>query len=178
MANNDNSQTHSAGDELVDIVDEHDRVVHTATRAVMRRERLRHRVVFVAVLTTNGQLVIHQRSPFKDVWPSRWDICAGGVVAAGESYERAAERELVEELGIVASLVPIGSGYYEDDDVALFGCGFVARNDGPYVFNDGEVVAVETVTFGQLEALLVQRTWCTDSIQMVLPLLRAHMLTA
>jgi 8-oxo-dGTP pyrophosphatase MutT (NUDIX family) len=163
---------------LVDIVDELDRVVRTATRSEMRLERLRHRGVFVAVLTTNGQLVIHQRSPFKDVWPSRWDICAGGVVAAGETYERAAERELFEELGVNAPLKPIGNGYYEDDDVALFGHGFVARNNGPYAFNDGEVVAVETVTLGQLETLLPQRTWCTDSIQMALPLLRAHMLNA
>jgi 8-oxo-dGTP pyrophosphatase MutT (NUDIX family) len=161
--------------DLVDIVDEHDKVVRTVSRVEMRTNRLRHRGVFIAVITSEKQLVLHQRSALKDIWPLRWDICAGGVVDAGESYEVAAHRELLEELGISAPLTEIGGGYYEDDDVALFGRGFVALHDGPYEFKDGEVTAIELATLRQLDELVPVRSWCTDSITMALPLIRAHM---
>ena len=164
-----------SADELVDIVDENDNWVRTTTRADMRKNRLRHRGVFVAVLTTDLRLVIHQRSPLKDIWPSYWDIAAGGVVAAGESYEASAMRELAEELGIEAPLTELGRSYYEDDEVALFGRGFVARHDGPYEFRDGEVTAIETVDLAEFDRVLPLRTWCPDSITLALPLLRAHM---
>jgi 8-oxo-dGTP pyrophosphatase MutT (NUDIX family) len=160
---------------LVDIVDEHDVVVRTTTRAEMREKRLRHRGVFVAVVTNHGQLVIHQRSPHKDVWPSRWDIGAGGVVDAGETYEVAAHRELGEELGISGELVDLGGGYYEDSDVALFARGFICRHDGPFHFADGEVVALELVTMTELERVLPHREWCPDSIQFALPLITAFL---
>ena len=164
-----------SAEELVDIVDEHDDVVRTVTRAEVRRGRLRHRGVFVAVLTSRDELVIHQRSPLKDIWPSYWDIGAGGVVAAGETYEQSAVRELLEELGIEAPLVTLGKSYYEDDEVALFGRGFVAVHDGPYEFRDGEVSAIEIVSLERFDAIFPERQWCPDSIALALPLLRAHM---
>jgi 8-oxo-dGTP pyrophosphatase MutT (NUDIX family) len=160
---------------LIDIVDEHDVVVRTATRANMRANRLRHRGVFVAVVTSQEQLVIHQRSPHKDVWPSRWDIGAGGVVDAGETYEVAAHRELAEELGIVGELVDLGGDYYEDADVALFARAFICQHDGPFHFADGEVVAIELVKVTELEKLLPHREWCPDSIHFALPLITAFL---
>lgn len=162
-------------EELVDIVDEHDNVLRTVTRAEMRRDRLRHRGVFIAVITSRNELVIHQRSPLKDIWPSYWDIGAGGVVASGETYEESAERELLEELGIEAALLPLGGSYYEDGEVALFGRGFAALHDGPYEFRDGEVSAIELVTLEKFDTLLWARRWCPDSIALALPLIRAHM---
>src|ERR1043165_747007 len=93
--------------ELVDVVDEHDIVVDTVSRADMRADNLRHRAVYLAVISSRGELLVHQRSPHKDVWPSYWDVAAGGVVTAGESYDVAARRELQEELGITAEPVPV-----------------------------------------------------------------------
>jgi 8-oxo-dGTP pyrophosphatase MutT (NUDIX family) len=164
--------------DTVDIVDEHDVVVRTVPRAEMRRDRLRHRGVFIAVFTTDNRLVIHQRSPDKDVWPSRWDLGAGGVVDAGEFYETAARRELAEELGLDGpdiTLSELGRGYYEDSDVALFARGFACIHDGPYRFTDGEVVALEQTTLANLETILPQRAWCPDSIAFALPLIRQYL---
>ena len=89
-----------AGDELVDVVDESDQVIKVVPRRVMRADRLRHRAVFIAILDGAGRLLVHRRSPNKDVWPSWCDIAVGGVVGAGESYLEAAHRELAEEVGV------------------------------------------------------------------------------
>ena len=105
----------SAGEELVDVVDEHDVVIGTVTRAEMRAGRLRHRAVSIAVIGSDGRLLIHRRAHTKDIWPGWWDIAAGGVVGAGESYDQAARRELAEELGVHADrLEPLGTAAYED----------------------------------------------------------------
>ena len=73
-------------DELVDWVGEDDEVIAVVRRERMRRERLLHRAVFVAVIDGQDRVVVHQRAAWKDVWPSAWDVCFGGVVAAGESW--------------------------------------------------------------------------------------------
>ena len=36
----------------------------------------------------DGRLLVHRRSDDKDLWPGRWDLAVGGVVAAGESLRR------------------------------------------------------------------------------------------
>ena len=60
----------NAGDELVDVVDEFDQVIQVVPRRVMRADRLRHRAVFIAILDGAGRLLVHRRSPHKDIWPS------------------------------------------------------------------------------------------------------------
>src|SRR5262245_46137287 len=108
----------------------------------MRAERLQHRGVAIAVLSSDDRLLVHRRASTKDIWPSRWDLAAGGVVAAGESYEQAAARELAEELGIevdAETMTFLGSGRYVDDDVALIGRGYLTVHDGPFRFTDGEI---------------------------------------
>ena len=48
----------------------------------------------------DGRLLVHRRADDKDVWPGRWDLAVGGVVAAGEDYDTAAVREVAEEIGV------------------------------------------------------------------------------
>ena len=69
-----------------------------------------------------------------------WDICVGGIVTSGETYEAAARRELAEELGVDdAVLQPIGAGRYEDGTVQLIGRCYRVVHDGPFRFVDGEI---------------------------------------
>src|SRR5437763_1144225 len=71
--------------ELVDVLDDDGRPVAVMTRGEMRGKRLPHRCVYLLVFNRRGELVIHQRTPTKDVYPSYWDVTVGGVLAAGES---------------------------------------------------------------------------------------------
>jgi len=161
-------------EELVDIVDDHDRVITTVTRREMRAKRLLHRSVGIAVMSADGRLLVHRRSTLKDVWPGWWDIAAGGVVLGGETYEQAAVRELAEELGVVgAELEYIGSGRFVDDNVAEICRGYRVVHDGPFAFDDGEVVEVRWVTFAELEEMRSAHRFLPDSITLLLPLLVA-----
>ena len=161
-----------ASDELVEVVDEFDRVVEIVTRRRMRAENLRHRAVYIIVTDSTDRLLIHRRSDAKDMWPGRWDIGAGGVVGVGEPYETAARRELVEELGIVPeTLESLGPCAYADADVALIGRVYRVRHDGPVDFADGEVVEVTWVSRSELDERRCRVPFVPDSMATALPLL-------
>jgi len=90
----------SAADELLDIVDENDRVIGQSPRGEAYERGLRHRCVFIQVRDAEDRLFVHRRTPTKLVFPSLYDMFVGGVVGAGESYDDAALREAEEELGV------------------------------------------------------------------------------
>jgi isopentenyldiphosphate isomerase len=172
--------TGSPDDELVDVVDDADRVVATVSRRRMRAERLRHRAVFIVVRSTSGALLVHRRSDGKDLWPGRWDIAVGGVVGAGEDYDAAARRELAEELGIGDVVpVPIGGGRFADADVELLARCYAVLHDGPLRFADGEVVDVRWVDAAGLAMLRAVASFVPDSadllpIEILFPLTPGH----
>jgi len=161
--------------ERVDVVDDDDQVIATVSRAEMRARNLQHRAVSIAVLSSDGRLLVHRRANTKDLWPGMWDLAAGGVVAAGESYDDAASRELAEELGIVAERwESLGEGRFADEAVAMIGRGFLVVHDGPFEFTDGEIAEVRWVDRDELAALLATESFVPDNVTLLLPLLRAR----
>jgi len=162
----------AADAERVEVVDHSGRVRRTVTRAEMRRDRLRHRATFVAVIRSNGSIVVHRRAGTKDVWPGRWDLAFGGVAGVGESWTDAAARELAEESGIAdAVLEPIGGGSFEDDDVSIVGRIYLARTDAAIEFVDGEVTEARELPRAELDRFIQEHEFCPDSVALVVPLL-------
>ena len=159
------------GDTLVDIVDADDHVLEVVPRREMRARNLRHRSVGIAVLDADGRVLIHRRADDKDVWPGRWDLAVGGVVESGEMWEGAAVRELAEEVGSHAPIDEIGRASYEDDDVRTIVRMYVARDDGPFTFADGEVVEALFVSVDELRDRLAEDLFVPDSVAMLWPLL-------
>lgn len=131
----------TAADERVVIVDRDNRVTGTASRRRMRRENLIHRASYVLVFDSRGALFVHQRTFTKDVYPGFFDVAAGGVVVAGESYDASAERELAEELGVAGRpLEHLFDNYWEDDRCRVWGRVYRCVHDGPFVFQPEEVI--------------------------------------
>ena len=65
--------------------------------------------------TVAGDVLVHRRAGWKDLWPGYWDLAVGGVVGVGEPWPAAARRELAEELGVeVVELFELGGFSYED----------------------------------------------------------------
>ena len=83
-----------------------------------------HLVVHVVIFNSAGQMLIQQRQPFKEGWPNLWDVTVGGSAVAGDTSRTAAERETLEELGLVIDLtdelprmtLPFDSGF---DDIYI-----------------------------------------------------------
>ncbi|MFI0240791.1 NUDIX hydrolase [Streptomyces sp. NPDC016845] len=90
----------SSAEEIVDIVDEEDRVIGQAPRGEAYRQGLRHRTAFILARDPEGNVFVHRRTTTKLVFPGRYDMFVGGVVGTGESYDEAALREAEEELGV------------------------------------------------------------------------------
>lgn len=164
----------TVADELVDLVDVDDRVVEVVTRAEMRARgaAVRHRACYVAVVTSGGELVVHRRADWKEVYPGYWDICFGGVLGAGEAWDDAARRELAEEAGVDAEPVLLGTGAWSAEDTNLNARIYLARSDGPFTCPDGEVVEVATIAVADLDSWLAGRNVCPDSVDLVGPHLR------
>src|SRR5262249_22085291 len=80
---------------------------------------LLHRAVHIFVFNSRGELLLQKRSAHKDEYPNCYTSSASGHLAAGESYERAAPRELEEELGLCAPL----------ERLAKFPAGLVTSQD-------------------------------------------------
>ena len=57
-------------------------------------------VVHICIFNSDGNMLIQQRQPFKNGWSGMWDITCGGSAIAGDTSQTAAQRELLEELGL------------------------------------------------------------------------------
>ncbi|MCI5126495.1 MAG: NUDIX hydrolase, partial [Candidatus Electrothrix sp. AR5] len=73
---------YTPGEEIVQIVDEHNRELGELPRRLMREQRLIHRASYILVFNAAGELFIQKRTTTKDVYPGSWDVAAGGVVQA------------------------------------------------------------------------------------------------
>jgi len=155
---------------MVEHVDEFGNVLEVVTRARMRAENLRHRSVAVVVSSSDGRLLVHRRSEDKDLFPGWWDIAAGGVVAPGETYVQAARRELAEELGVDATeMTFVCDGRFDDEHAREVCQVFQVVHDGPYRFDDGEIIEAQLVTADELGSLRRTERFLPGSLAMVLP---------
>lgn len=69
----------------------------------------------------------------------------------GEAWQAAAERELLEELGLCVPLEHLAVGALaRADAVDVVGVAFLARSDGLVHFGDGEVVEARWVDAAEL----------------------------
>jgi len=132
-----------ASQEIVTVVDTENRPVAELPRHRVRSENLPHRATYIFVFDRGGRVLVQRRTAIKDIYPSHYDLAAGGVVAAGESYEECAEREAEEELGIRdAPLEPKFDIYCEDARNRCFGRVFTCVHEGPFTLQPEEVESV------------------------------------
>ena len=63
-----------------------------------------HLVVHVCIFNDKNEMLIQQRQPFKEGWPNMWDVTVGGSAVTGDTSQQAAEREVLEEIGLKLDL--------------------------------------------------------------------------
>jgi 3-methyladenine DNA glycosylase AlkD/isopentenyldiphosphate isomerase len=160
-----------SSDELVEVVDEQDRVTAVITRAEMRASVVRHRSVGILVHSSDGRLLVHKRADDKDLLPGFWDVAAGGVAGAGESYHESAVRELAEEYGISTPLEPLGLARFESSQFQTYIGLYRTVSDGPYRFADGEVAEAVLMSPDEVQAAIADRPFMPDSLAVSRPFL-------
>jgi dipeptidase E len=154
----------AAGDELVDLIDEDGRTVGTTTRREMRGKRLLHRCAYVLVFNRRGELFLHLRTATKDTHPSHWDVCVGGVPAAGEPYDAAGAREVAEELGIEAKPERLFLIHHTSPDHQVQGMVYRLDHDGPFSLQAEEIVRGEFVPLEEAVARTQRDPFCPDGV--------------
>jgi isopentenyl-diphosphate delta-isomerase len=108
-----------------------------------------------------GKLILQQRSKLKTLWPGAWDVSFTSHVYPGESYEQAAKRKGIQELG--AAFGPVKDAYSfvyfapqgkwaENEFCKLL----VADFDGKVKPNPDEIMAIRWTTVKELGAQLKQ----------------------
>ncbi len=132
--------TNIGDEEIVQIVDRNNSTIGAVPRSIMRQQGLIHRASYILVFNPQGELYIQKRTLSKDIYPGYWDVAAGGVVQADESYEQSAQRELGEELGIFdVPLTFLFDQYYEEQDNRVWGRIFSCISEGPFTLQAEEV---------------------------------------
>src|SRR5471032_2588809 len=151
--------------ERIAWVDEQDNLLGALVRSDLRERGLIGRGTYIMLFNSAGELCVHRRTLSKAIYPGYWDVAAGGMVQADESYAESAARELEEELGV--SGVPLTEHehfFFDQPGNRLWCAVFSAVWDGPLKLQPEEVLearfmAVDEVLRQTLKSLIARTLW-------------------
>jgi isopentenyl-diphosphate delta-isomerase type 1 len=149
--------------EFLEVVDEKNQVVEITGRRELHKKGLRHRSVHIFIFNTRGDLYLQKRSLSKDQYPEHWDTSAAGHTDPGESQIEAAQRELMEELGLDLPLTEVLQYPACLETGWEFVTLFTARTDAPIHLNLEEATTGDYFTPDQLTQFLA------DPVQKIAP---------
>lgn len=155
--------TKSNKKEIMDLIDEEDEVIGTASRKEIREQNLFHRGVIIFVFNSDGNLFVQKRSKNKDLYPGKYDLSCSGAVNTEESYEDAACREAEEELGISGPLTFVRRIRYKDEKVNYLAHIYCVLYDNEIKLNDGEIESGKFVSLEELKKMLEGKDFCKEA---------------
>ena len=128
-------------EDIFDVVNEDDEAIGREPRSVVHAKELRHRAAHVLVFNAAGEIFLQLRSQTKDNNPGVWDSSCSGHVDAGESYAVAAERELMEEIGLLVEepLEPLFKINACEETGQEFVWVYRTQSEGPFTLNTDEI---------------------------------------
>lgn len=142
-------------EEFVVLIDEQDNPIGLMEKQEAHVAGLLHRAFSVFVFNSKGQLLLQQRADEKYHSPGLWTNSCCSHPREGETYEEAAHRRLVEELGFDCEIeekflfiykAKLGEQLFEHELDRVF----VGYYDGPIEFNTDEVKAVKWIDMDEL----------------------------
>ena len=163
-------------EEWVYHVDEEDIIIGKVSRKEMRAMNLLHRSVFTFVFNSRRELLVHRRTPTKNVYPHYYSLAFGGCLTYGENYDDGAQRELAEEAGLKeAILVFLFGGIYNGPQSKSIGQVYTAVSDGPFSFQKEEVESARFLSLEGVRKLIEKENVCPDDVQFFEELLRREL---
>ncbi|MEN4950104.1 MULTISPECIES: NUDIX hydrolase [Pseudomonas] len=167
MVNSAKEVAHRAASDAEHIawVDEQDNLLGALVRADLRERGLIGRGTYIMLFNSKGELCVHRRTLSKAIYPGYWDVAAGGMVAAGETYEQSAARELEEELGVSGvELAAHDHFFFEDTGNRLWCSAFSAVWDGPLQLQPEEVLEARFMSIEAVLEDIERKPYCPDSL--------------
>ena len=142
--------------EILVLVDEHDNELGTDTRENCHAGKGKRHRAYTVFLFHDGKMLLQQRSPKKLLWPGAWDVSYTSHVYPGETYQQAAARKGIQELGAkVPQLEDVHSFVYFAPQGANAENEFcrvlIGEFDGNVTPNSEEMAAVRWATLEQVE---------------------------
>ncbi|WP_338526350.1 NUDIX hydrolase [Pseudomonas batumici] len=167
MDNASKEARHRAASDAEQIawVDADDHLLGALARSELRERGLIGRGTFILLFNSAGELCVHRRTLSKAIYPGYWDVAAGGMVQADESYAESAARELEEELGV--SGVPLTEHehfFFDQPDNRLWCAVFSAVWDGPLRLQPEEVLEARFIPVDQALRETLEKPYCPDSL--------------
>ena len=98
--------------ELLNIYNDREEFIGTATRKEVHSKGLWHKIFLCCIFRPNNKMLIQLRQKIKEENPNLLDVAAGGHLQAGEDEMISGLREIEEEIGL-----------YLEDDSRLIYCG-------------------------------------------------------
>lgn len=152
-----NEDRSNSPEEMLDVVNEQDEVVGTATRRDVHDKFLIHRGIEVWLYDDKNRLLLQQRSAKKRQNPLNWTRSVGGHVTAGMHPDDAATKELEEELGFVVPLTFVRKQFSKTKRSMRFRYVYVGKYQGQEIkINPDEVEQVKFVTKEEFEDMLAE----------------------
>lgn len=151
--------------EQIAWVDEQDNLLGALVRSDLRERGLIGRGTYIMLFNSAGELCVHRRTLSKAIYPGYWDVAAGGMVLATETYAESAARELEEELGVSGvELTAHDHFFFEDTGNRLWCSAFSAVWDGPLILQPEEVLEARFIPIDQVMLEIQQKPYCPDSL--------------
>lgn len=139
-------------EEKVVLVDENDKQLDLMGKTEAHEKGLLHRAISIMIFNDKDEILLQQRAFVKYHWKGIWSNAVCTHPRNGESYQKAAERRLFEELGFNTPLKEVFHFIYKakDEESGLIEHEldhvFVGTYNGEIPFNPDEVNAVKWIT--------------------------------
>lgn len=146
--------TQTISNDIIPFFDNNKKLHGITTKNYAHQNGLLHSISVVYVFDSKNRLIVQKRSN-----TGQWDHSAAGHLNLGETYKNAAQRELIEELGISnISLSFVGGGILEHSLIPINMCHsfnlFTCIYDGPLKIQTEELLEIECISLEKLEERL------------------------
>jgi isopentenyl-diphosphate Delta-isomerase len=145
-------------DYYIDIVNENDEVIGKELKSKKNKKGFISRVAAVYLLDSENNFLMCKRASHKDDAADLWDLAVCGNVESGETYAKAAKRELREELDIDCELKMLGK-FFEEVEATKGGimkvfCGVFAGFSDEIPKLNRELSEFKKMSFDEIETEL------------------------
>jgi isopentenyl-diphosphate delta-isomerase len=143
-------------EEQVVLISENDEVLGLMDKQQAHENGLLHRAFSVFLFNKQGDILLQKRAAEKYHSPNQWTNAVCSHPRANETYLQAAERRMMEELGITAAITPkfhfiykadVGGNLWEHELDHVF----TGNYEGEFSLNSEEVSEVRYISLENLD---------------------------